>query len=202
MKERLTGENKCDHNQQAQSEASTLRKTQQRNQQAPRKTPLKSSQARRSQQLRQRINERKAKVKPPNRELWCLLVCAYYFGALYFNSYIFSLDYSADGGGVLLSHGQWEMYFFNACIVALSGLVFIAFMPGRATIGEKIYSVTYFISLVMSALLYDDFTNGWWFLNELDIVMQYGMTVVLGLISGWYLCRLLRFCYAYLVSSH
>lgn len=186
MSERLTGESKCDHNQQAQNV----------NQSTPQKTPPRKSRARKSHQLKQRTNERKAKVKLPNRELWCLIVCAYYFGALYFNSYVFSLDYSADGGGVALSHVQWEMYFFNACIVALSGLVFIAFMPGRATAGEKIYSVTYFVSLVMSALLYDDFTNGWWFLNELDMVMQYGITAVLGLTSGWYLCRLLRFCYA------
>jgi hypothetical protein len=199
MKEQHTGGNKCDHNQQAQSaNQSTQPKAHQRNKQ----TPPKRSQAKRSQQPKQLISQRKAKVKLPNRESWCLLVCVYYFGALYFNSYIYSLDYSADGGGAALTSGQWESYFFNACLIALSGLVFIAFMPDRATTGEKIYSVAYFVSLAMSALLYDDFTNGWWFLNDLDIVMQYGITAVLGITSGWYLCRLLRFCYAYLVSSH
>lgn len=140
--------------------------------------------------------QRRSQLK---RNLWCLIVCAYYFGALYFNESLYSLNHSAYNPEVILTKSEWENYFFNACLIAISCLAFIALTPGAATRGEKAYCVTYFLSLVMSALMYDDASNGWWWLNELDIAMQYGITAVLILITGLYLCRLLRFCCAYLV---
>ena len=166
------------------------------------KKRIKLQRPRRNQRARQLQSELSAARKSPlKRYCWYLIVCAYYFCALYVNEEIFGLNHKAFDESVYLSTDDWRMYFFNASVIALSCLTFIAFMPRQASRGEKAYSVIYFVSLVLSALSYDDATNmEWWWLDEIDIVMQYWITAALSLLSGWYLCRLLRFCYAYLVS--
>lgn len=179
------GRYKCDHVQvsQVQKQSHTPQK------QAKRQTE-------RSQTERNQLRHER-----PSRDLWCAVVCFYYFCANYANAYLYGMGFSADESSIILSIHDWEAYFFNASVIGLTCLCMIAFMPGAANKVEKIYSVTFFISLVLSALSYDDATTmEWWWLDDLDIAMQYGMTAVLVLLTGWNLCRLLRFCYAYLVS--
>ena len=175
-----TGRNKCDHAQVSQV---------QRQSHTPQKQ--KRNQTERSQLRRE----------PLKRDLWCAVVCIYYFCANYYNAYLYGMSFSADEDSVLLSVYDWKSYFFNASVIGLTCLCMIAFMPGAASNVEKAYSVTFFVSLVLSALSYDDATTmEWWWLDELDIAMQYGITAMLVLLTGLNLCRLLRFCYAYLVS--
>ena len=152
-------------------------------------------------QRRSQTERSQLRHERPSRDLWCAVVCLYYFCANYANAYLYGMGFSADESSILLSINDWKAYFFNASVIGLTCLCMIAFMPGAANKVEKAYSVTFFVSLVLSALSYDDATTmEWWWLDDLDIAMQYGITAVLGFLTGWNLCRLLRFCYAYLVS--
>ena len=84
----------------------------------------------------------------PKRDLWCAVVCLYYFCANYSNAYLYGMSFSANESSILLSVYDWKSYFFNASVIGLTCLSMIAFMPGAASKSEKTYSVTFFLSLV------------------------------------------------------
>lgn len=165
-------------------------------------TPLQGQDQKQSQR-RNRSQRQSAKSSSLSRLSFNLGVVLFYFLAMKMNAMVFGLDFVVFDEDVFLSVEETRQYFFNASIVSFGCLSFIALAVGKATKSEKIYGVTYFASLVMSALRYNNSEQQEWFwLYDLDIVMQYGITASLCTVAAIQICQLLRFCYAYVVRCY
>ena len=87
----------------------------------------------------------------PKRDLWCAVVCFYYFCANYANAYLYGMDFSANESSILLSVHDWKAYFFNASVIGLTCLCMIAFMPEQLT---RLRRPTQSLSLSLSFYLH------------------------------------------------
>ena len=121
-----------------------------------------------------------------------LLIIFYYFAALCINAELYNINHTALDEETLLSLLDWRQYFFNAGVIALSSLAFVAAIPGRVTAVEKLLSLTFFASITMSALKYDMHGNGTSMVDKLDIIAQEGITAILSVLGAFLICRLLR----------
>ncbi len=121
-----------------------------------------------------------------------LLIIFYYFAALCINAELYNINQVIYDKETLLNEMDWRQYFFNAGIIALSSLAFIAAIPGRVTALEKLLSITFFASITMSALKYDSYRNGVWILNTIDAIAQEGITAIMSVLGAFLICRLLR----------
>ena len=153
-------------------------------QKSPHERPQKESQRQESQQ--------KERQQSALVDASLLLIIFYYFTALCINAELYNINHTALDEDTLLSLLDWRQYFFNAGVIALSCLAFIAAIPGKVTAVEKLLSLTFFASIAMSALKYDMHGNGLSMIDKLDVIAQEGITAILSILSAYLICRLLR----------